>query len=73
MVWVPAEVLLRCFMWTACSYRADAGSAPLEVPCLIALVSTAAVSRGNSASVDEGLSQAVLMVMAFEQLTYSDA
>ena len=64
-VLVPAEVLLRSLMCAACSCRAGAGSAPLEVPFLIALVSTAAVSTGNSSSGDEGSFQGVLTAMAF--------
>ena len=72
-VLVPAEVLLHCVMCAACCCRVDAGSAPLEVPFLIALVSTAAVSSGNSSSGDDGSSHAVLTAMAFEPLAHSAA
>ena len=72
-VLVPAEVLLRSLMYAACWCRVDAGSAPLEVPFLMALVSTAAVSRGNSSSGDDGSSQEVLTAMAFEPVAHSGA
>ena len=72
-VLVPAEVLLLSSMCAACRCRVDAGSAPLEVSFLIALVSTAAVSVGNSCYGDDGSSQGVLVAMAFEQVVYSDA
>ena len=67
----PAEVLLRSLMCAACSCRVDAGSAQLEVPFLIALVSTAAVARGNSSSEDDGSLQGVLTAMAFEPVAHS--
>ena len=72
-VLVPAEVLLLCLMCAACWCSLHAGSAPLEVPFLIALVSTAAVSRGNSSSGDDGSSQGVLTAMAFEPVVHSGA
>ena len=72
-VLVPAEVLLRSLMCAACCCRVDAGSAPLEVPFLMALVSTAAVSRGNSSPGDDASSQRVLTAMAFEPVTHSGA
>ena len=70
---VPAEVLLCSLMCAACWCRVDAGAAPLEVPFLIALVSTAAVSRGNSSSGDDGSSQGVLRAIAFEPVAHSGA
>ena len=72
-VLVPAEVLLRSLICAACWCRVDAGSAPLEVPFLIALVSTAAVTRGNSSSGDDGASQGVLTAMAFKPVAHSGA
>ena len=65
-VLVPAEVPLRSLMCAACWCRVHAGSAPLQVPFLMALVSTAAVSRGNSSSGGDGSSQGVLTAIAFE-------
>ena len=47
--------------------------APLEVPFLIALVSPAAVARGNSSSGDDGSSQGVLTAMVFEPVAHSGA
>ena len=72
-VLVPAEVLLCCLMCAACWCRVDAGSAPLAVPFLIALVSTAAVARRNSSPGDDGSSQGVLTAMAFEPVAHSGA
>ena len=72
-VLVPAEVYLRSLMCAACWCRVDAGSAPLEVPFLIPLVSTALVSRGNSSSGDDGASQGVLPAMVFEPVAHSGA
>ena len=73
MVLDPAEVLLRSLMCSACWCRVDASSAPLEVPFLIALVSTAAVARRDSSSGDDGASQWVLTAMAFEPVAHSGA
>ena len=42
-------------------------------PLLMSLFLTAAVSRGNCSSGDDGSSQGVLVAMGFEQVTYSDA
>ena len=70
-VLVPAEVLVRSLMYAACCCRVEAGSAPLEVPFLMALLSTAACSRGNSSSVDDGSSQGVLTAMAFKPVAHS--
>ena len=72
-VLVPAEVLLRYLMCAACWCRVDAGSAPLEVPFLMALVPTAAVSRGNSSPGDDGSSQGVLTAMACEPVAHPGA
>ena len=72
-VLVPAEVLLRSLMCAACWCRVDAGSARLEVPFFIALVSTAAVSRGNSSSADDGSSEGVLTAMAFAPVAHFGA
>ena len=68
---VPAEDPLPSFMCTACWSRVNADSVPLEVPCLVALVSTAMVSTGTSGFVDGGLPVGVVMVMAFGQLAHS--
>ena len=72
-VLVPAEVLVRTLMCAACSCSIDAGPATMEVPFLIALVSTAAVARWNSPSGDNGASQGVLTAMAFELVAHSGA
>ena len=66
MVLVLAQVLHRSLMCAACWCRVDAGSAASEVPFLMALVSTAAVSRGTCSSGDDGSSQWVLTAIAFE-------
>ena len=73
MVLVPADVLLCSLMCAACWCRVDVSSAPLEVSFLIALVSTAAVARGNSSSGDDDASQGVLMALVFEPVAHSGA
>ena len=70
---VPAEVLVHSLIGAACLYRVDAGSAPLEVPVLMALVSTEPVSRGSSSAGDDGSSQGVLVAMSFELVAHSTA
>ena len=72
-VLVPAEVLHLCSMCSACRCRMDAGSAPLKVAFLMPLVTTVAVSRWNSAPVDDGSSQEVLVAMLFKLVAHSDA
>ena len=72
-VLVPAEILLGSVICAACWCRVDAGSVPLQVTFLMALVSTVAVSRGNSSSGDDGSSQEVLTAMAFDPVAHSGA
>ena len=72
-VFVAAKGVLLSLMCVTCAWRVDPSSTPLRVPFLMALVSTAADSRGNSFSGDDGSSWEVLIAMAFELVVHSNA
>ena len=66
-VLVTMEVVLLRLMCTPSWCRVDAGSAPLEVPFLVAPFSSTAVARWTLCLVADGTSPGVLVAIVFDQ------